>query len=338
MAPAHPRCSQHPAVQAWNQLCSNTFEANFVEVLQEVRKGNSQSSVYRLHGVGHSGTAVIAKRSTAQNAHVEQTIYQEILPHLPISNLNFYGCVDEPGTQYCWLFLEDAGGVEFTCSIEEHRKLAACWLGRMHVSAAQIPAVVRLPDRGPQHYLNHLRFARQTILRNLGSTALKTRDLPVVEAILAQGNFLESRWHCVEELCNCFPRTLVHCDFARYNLRVRTCTRGINLLAFDWEMAGRGVPAPDIAETSGRGVPRRRVNGDSPDSELVNYWSVVRESWSDLDLPAIRELAELGAVFRLLAAISWESESIGRGWWPIRELRGYQVDLAIALEHLRFAQ
>jgi hypothetical protein len=64
----------------------------------------------------------------------------------------------------------------------------------------------------------------------------------------------------------------------------------------------------------------------------------VRESWPYLDFPAMKELAELGAVFRLLLAISWESECIGRGWWPIEELRGYQADLAIALENLGFAR
>ena len=74
------------------------------------------------------------------------------------------------------------------------------------------------------------------------------------------------------------------------------------------------------------------------DSELVEYWQIVRGSWCDLDLPAIKDLAELGAVFRLLAAISWESECIGRGWWPIEELRGYQADLAVALRHLGLVQ
>jgi hypothetical protein len=115
---------------------------------------------------------------------------------------------------------------------------------------------------------------------------------------------------------------------------VRSGTSDIKLTAFDWEMAGYGIPGPDIAEISGRGVPRRRIRDDLPDSELVEYWQSVRRSWWDLDLPAIKDLAELGAVFRSLAAISWESECIGQGWWPIEELRGYQADLAVALRHL----
>jgi hypothetical protein len=336
MALHRPQSSQHPAVQAWHRLYPNTLEPNFVEVLQEVRKGNSQSCVYRLDGVGHSGASVIAKRCAARCAQVERMIYQDILPHLPNPSLTFYGYVDEAETDYSWLFLEEASGEEFTYFIEGHRKLAARWLGQMHVSAAGSPAVSRLPDRGPQHYLDHLRLARQLIQRDLGNSVLSTRDLQVIEAILSQGHFLEARWSWIEELDHRFPRTLVHCDFASYNLRVRRSESGIKLMAFDWEMAGRGVPAPDIAELSGRGVPRRRATGDFGDSELVAYWSIVREAWSGLDVSAIKQLAELGAIFRSLAAISWESESIGRGWWPIKELHGYQVDLAVALEHLGF--
>lgn len=337
MTVARVASPQYAAVRAWNKLFSKTSAPNSVEVLQEVKKGNSHSCIYRLNGVGPGGTSVIAKRSAARCARVEHTIYDEILRLLPISSLSCYGCVDEPETEYGWLFLEDAGGDEFANSIEEHRRLAARWLGRMHVSAARVPASSRLPDRGPQHYLDHLRFARQIIQRNLDDSALTSHDLQVVEDVLSQGHLLESRWDRVEELCHRFPRTLVHGDFAQKNFRMRSTDGGIDLLAFDWEMAGYGIPAPDIAELSGRGVPRRRVDRHLPDTELLDYWSVVRESWSDLGLTGLQELAELGAMFRLLAAISWESESIPR-WWPIIELHGYQTDLAIALEQLGFAR
>jgi hypothetical protein len=325
--------TEHPAMQAWSQLYSKRSKPNFIELLSEGRK----SCVYRLDGVGPGGTAVIAKRSMAGEAHVEQTIYEEVLPELPISSLTFYGVVDEPGTEFRWLFLEDAENADFTYFSEQHRKLAARWLGLMHVCAERVFAVSRLPDRGPQHYLDHLHSSRRIIEGNLGDPALHSQDLEVLDSILLQGRLLESRWMRVVELCRRYPRTLVHCDFAHKNLRVRSNTSGINLVAFDWEMAGYGIPAPDVAEWSGRGVPRR-ITGSLPDSELVDYWEVVRESWSYLDLPAMKELAELGAVFRLLLAISWESESIGRGWWPIEELRGYQADLAIALENLGFAR
>jgi len=326
--------TEHPAVQAWRQLYPKREQPHSVELISEGRK----SCVYQLVGVGPSGTAVIAKRCKAGEAQVEQTIYEEILPHLPISSLTFYGVVDEPETKFRWFFLEDAEGEELTYSIEGHRRLATCWLGQMHVFAEGVPAVSRLPDRGPQHYLNHLHFFRQKIQDNLNDPALDSEDVAVLESILLQAHILESKWFRVVELCGRYPRTLVHCDFACKNLRVRSSTSGIDLVAFDWEMAGYGIPAPDIAEVSGRGVPRRHGPNDSPDSALTDYWRVVQEWWPGLDLPAVKKLAELGAVFRALVAISWESESVGRGWWPIPELRGYQADLAVALQHLGFVK
>jgi Ser/Thr protein kinase RdoA (MazF antagonist) len=278
--------------------------------------------------------AVIAKRT--RSAHVEQTIYEEILPHLPISRLICYGCADEPETGYGWLFLEDARGEEFAYSIEKNRRLAARWLGQMHISAARIPAVSRLPDHGPKKYLDRLRSSRELIQRNLGNPALKSPDLQVLEAILSQGHFLESRWNRVEELCHRFPRTLVHGDFSIYNLAVRSGS-GTNLVAFDWGKAGYGIPAHDIAGAS----PWAQGNSAITNSVLGDYWSVVQESWSDLDLSAIKELADLGAVFHLLACIRWGNECIACGWWPIEKievLHRYQVDLTVVLEHLGFAR
>src|SRR5260370_30964783 len=112
----------------------------------------------------------------------------------------------------------------------------------------------RLPDRGPQHYIDHLHSSRRIIEGNQGDPALHSKDLEVLNSILLQGRLLA---------------------------------------VFDWQMAGYGIPAPDIAELSGRGIPRR-ITGSLPDSELADYWEVVRASWQYLDLPAVQELAELG--------------------------------------------
>jgi len=112
----------------------------------------------------------------------------------------------------------------------------------------------------------------------------------------------------------------------------------MSLVAFDWEMAGYGIPAPDIAEAFGRGTHRRWGGSNMPHNEMVDYWTVVRDAWPDLDLAAINELVDLGAVFRLILAISWESWDIERGWWPIEELRGYQENMSVVLKHLRLAQ
>ena len=324
------RSGRCPAAQAWRQVCSRWVEPNIVEVLQEQ---DGRNCVYRLDGVGPGGTAVIAKRCMARCAHVEQAVYQGILPHLPIFRLAFYGCVDESQTEYSWLFLEDAGGEEFAHSIEKHRALAGRWLGKMHVAAALVPAISQFPDRGPQYYRHDLLSARVSIQEKLDDPAMNSRNLRILEAILAEVNLLVYRWNRVEELCNRFPRTLVHGDLTKDHVRVRSSAWGSNFVVFDWGKAGYGIPGIDIAATSGGSITRDRVETD-----LADYWSVVRKSWSDLDLTAIKQLADLGALLRLVAGLGWDSRNIGHGWWAMEGLRSYQVKLAIACERLGVAR
>jgi thiamine kinase-like enzyme len=324
---------QHAAARAWNQLCSLTTEPSYIEILKEERK----SSVYRVVGVGPGGVSIIAKRCLPRYADAEQTIYKKILPHLPISKLVFYGSVIEPDTDYVWLFIEDGGNGEFAFSIQEHRRLAARWLGQLHAIAAGIPAVFCLSDRGPNYYLSHLRRAREVIERNLENSVFKAHDVHILKGIILQCESIETRWGHIERLCSQYPQTLVHGDFAKQNLRMRLGASGINLVVFDWEKAGVGVPAPDIAELLGRGVLGHPENGMLSDSGLTEYLSIVSRSWSDLDPAAIKQLAVLGAVFRLLAAISWESEELEYGRCAIEGLHSFQLKLAVALKELGFA-
>ncbi len=138
--------TEHPAVWAWHELYPKRAEPNFIEVLREGRK----SCIYRLDGVGPGGTTVIAKRCRAPEAYVEQTIYEEILPHLPISSLALYGVVDEPTTEYRWLFIEDASGEEFAYSIESTADLRpAGWVKCMSLlRALRQYLVCRIAVRG----------------------------------------------------------------------------------------------------------------------------------------------------------------------------------------------
>jgi hypothetical protein len=246
--------------------------------------------------VGPGGAAVIAKRCAATTAALERTIYEDILPHLPVTALRYYGCTQQDG-EFCWLFLEDAGRERYSPYRKEHCALAGRWLGLLHTSAARLAPAARLPDRGPGHYLEHLRSARHTILRNLGNPALSGDDLTVLQAIVAQCDLLEARWSQVETCCEGIPSTLVHGDFRPKNVHVRRDHDGSALLPMDWETAGWGVPAPDLARV-----------------DLRAYWTVVRECWPTLDLPAIQRLANLGTLFCWLAAVNWESMSLKSDW------------------------
>jgi aminoglycoside phosphotransferase (APT) family kinase protein len=191
----------------------------------------------------------------------------------------------------------------------------------MHTSAARLAAAARLPDRGPSHYLEHLRSARHTILHNLTNPALSGDDVTVLHAIVSQCDLLESRWSQVETCCAGVPSTLVHGDFRPKNVRVRADQAGLALFPLDWETAGWGVPAPDLASV-----------------DLTAYWSVVRECWPTLDLQAIQQLANLGKVSRWLAAISWESvasEGLAR---PIANMASMRVCRAALSDAIKAVQ
>jgi hypothetical protein len=310
---------EHPAVRAWRETQLGRGEPDGIDTLQEREK----AAVYRLKGVGPGGSAVIAKRCRTATALIERTVYEEILPRLPITTVHYYGFRRQDG-EVCWLFLEDAGRERYSPYRKEHCALAGRWLGLLHTSAARLAAATRLPDRGPSHYLEHLRSARHTILHNLGNPALSGDDITVLNAIVAQCDLLESHWSRVEACCAGIPSTLVHGDFRPMNVHVRSDRGGNALLPMDWETAGWGMPAPDLIKSV----------------DLAAYWMVVRECWPTLDFQAIQRLANLGTLFRQLAFMSWESPSLEHEWIdkPMSKVRFYHAELSEAIQAIQVHQ
>jgi hypothetical protein len=237
----------HPAVKFWRGLGSDRVEPEAIVILKKRRKKKKgKSAVYRLEGLGPAGTGVIAKRCRRATAAKEFTIYEDTLPCLPVPSLEYFGFIEESNVDFCWLFLEDAGGEAYLPQVERHRTAAAQWLGLMQVSTAQVAGEPKMPDNGSGYYQNRLRHLRETILGNLSNPALNSEDLTVLESIISLSNVLEPRWKEVEGFCQRFPRTLVHGDFVTKNVRFRNGSGAEAVVPFDWENAGRGVPATDI--------------------------------------------------------------------------------------------
>jgi hypothetical protein len=289
---------EHPATIRWRQLTSQPCVPKVIVVMKERRQDKpGKSAVYRLEGAGPSGVAIVAKRCRRAIAQLEHTIYTEILPYLPIPNLACYGVIDEPNAEFCWIFLEDAGDIPFTATSREQRLAAEYYLGRLHSSAAGITALMHLPDRGPDHYREHLRSAYDTLL-SLFPTQTSTRgDRLVVHALREQCEFLELHWDRIKQICMHMPQTLVHGDFVEKNVRVRKEQNRIVLLPFDWESAGRGAPAADLA----------LFRNGSASSPTLGYWSAVKEVWPHVTVVEMREWSAIGSLFRWLAALDWAS-------------------------------
>src|SRR6266542_4340451 len=287
---------EHPAALAWKKLLPTSGEPTRIAVL---RKGD-KAAVYLLEGVGLQRSPVVAKHCESTTGLIERRIYEEILPYVPVAALHYYGhSRDDDGG--CWLFLENAGGVPFSPSVEDHRVLVARWLAALHTSAARIPSAGRLPDRGSNHYLNHLQSARRRIRRVAGAAPRDAVDL--LETIVRQCDVIESHWHEVEEWSADMPPTVVHGDFRPKNVHVVTDGRRDRLYAMDWETAGWGVPAADIASVRGL---RGELAG------LTSYLSIARESWPNLRMASLLRIVEVGKLFRRLASIDWCSMSFGR--------------------------
>src|SRR2546423_531351 len=101
---------EHPAVRAWSQLSCERVAPDSIQVLKRKQK----SAAYRLVGARPNGTAIIAKRCQTATARVERAIYESFLPQMPLPALACRGFVPEPEGEFCWLFLDDAGGDEYS--------------------------------------------------------------------------------------------------------------------------------------------------------------------------------------------------------------------------------
>src|SRR5437867_9175569 len=88
------------ALKAWKSLWPRRGDPGRIEIL----KSGSKRAVCRLGGVGLRSAAVIAKRSRKATGFIERTIYEQVLPHLPVTAPHYYGFVEEHDT-FCSLFL-----------------------------------------------------------------------------------------------------------------------------------------------------------------------------------------------------------------------------------------
>jgi hypothetical protein len=234
---------------------------------------------------------------------------------------------------FCWLFLEDASGQNYSLQCAEHRASAGRWLATVHTSCINKAVVGRLPHLGVGHYLLLLRSSRAMVVRHLTNPALPPEDLATLLAIATQLDLLESHWDEVEAFCSTIPYSLVHGDFAIKNVGLRDNTASLALLVFDWENGGWGLPAVDLCQFNGHTL--------SPDLET---YSATREQRNhQLEFWKIWRLSQYGNIFRLLEDIWWQAPSMTHeSYWylakPISYLRVYGCRLAEAFQSVNWTR
>lgn len=312
---------EHAAVRAWRSLAPDAPEPTGVHVLRQ----RGKSTVYRLEAAGPLGTHVVAKHCRTAAGLVECRVHAEILPRLPVTTARCHGHASEAdGTR--WLFLEYVDGARFTPALVADRVLAARWLALLHTSAATLDLAARLPDRGPAHHLAQLRQAGELLRAAHDDGAHAAEERALLAGVASQCERVDARWGEVEERCAAMPRTLVHGDFRPKNVYLRDGRR--QLVALDWETAGWGVPAADVASI--RGAP-----GET--AALGEYESAARGRWPRLTMESLGRMVTIGKLFRRIAAISWCSVSLhGRWERSILAMRVHVTELDALLAEARW--
>jgi hypothetical protein len=299
---------EHPAVLAWADLRTGCPKPDAVVILKEHPRQpwKRKSAVYRLEGVGPNGSDVLAKRCRLTTAALERTIYEKILPSTRVPALHYYGAVEEPNGEYCWLFLEYIQGQGYSSENDEHRTAAARWLGQLHASTLRIGQAASLPDRGPKHYLRHLESGHDHLEQIVGDPAVKASDAECLRSLIKDLDLLRSGWTQIERFCSDIPSALAHGDFVPKNIRVRATRAGLAVVPFAWETSGWGPPVADL--------------GTSAYPELDVYWHIVRPEWPDLSPKVVRRMSHVGRMFRVLATIDWQGTGFSFAW-PDRSIQ-----------------
>lgn len=319
---------EHPAAVAWSLLRGDEAVPTAIHVLRKARGGSDPRAVYRLEDVGHAGTAVIAKRCRGDGGHLEGRIYETVLPALPLVGLRSYGSAGDPDGQSSWIFLEEATGAEYSRHDRAHAELAGRFLTTLHATAQTVPALSRLPDRGPAYHKGLLESAQDSIGESRSNPALSERDVDVLNRISSQFDCLSSRWDGLEAVCSELPETLVHGDFVSKNLRVQKRDGQMVLLAFDWEEAGRGPPAIDI----GKPDPNWTFDFDI-------YRESVRQVWPESHVAALPMFGSIGTALRCIRAVGWAASSLKSDWIgpAMDKMRAYESRLSSVLELVPWA-
>jgi len=168
-------------------------------------------------------------------------------------------------------------------------------LAETQLAAASANFQSCLPDRGLNDYLQALHGCRAMALRHLDANELPAADAELLRKVATYMDGIESLWNEIGEICVVMPRLLIHGDFVIKNIRIRETAAGAALLVFDWEFAGWGVPAADLAQFTDRVA--------TPDLNI--YCSTLRRAHPHLNLRDIQAVAACGNLLRMVDQIGW---------------------------------
>jgi Phosphotransferase enzyme family len=210
-----------------------------VELLEVERLGPGRGTIVckRPNWDELDATAKLAKPRFLHDPEREACVYERLLPRGPLGPPRFFGGGLEEGS--AWLFVEYVEGRPLhEVGERELWELAAAWLGRFHAafSGTQPGLAVRCPlvQRDAYFYRRWMERAREfgrgePSDRRAALDRLAERHERLVEALLAM------------------PATLLHGEFYASNVLIAEAEGGVRVAPLDWELAGPGPGALDLA-------------------------------------------------------------------------------------------
>jgi hypothetical protein len=302
-APGWPRARRRvrlldPAVRCALHCGLRVVERAPVQVLTETQK----SAVYRVVLEGTPRSAVV-KRSSASLGNAERVLYESVLPELSVRTPRFFGSWEDGGAT--WLVLEDVGD-ELPRADAATGAAVSIWAASLHLEGLDFGTGVTLPGRGAAHFAERLSNARWSLQDRLERSDLDAEARSVIELAVARCDVLAGRWPEIERLTAQFPETIVRGDLAEENVRiVRTGGTSV-LVPFDWEKAGWGCPALDLALA---------------DDDV--YYAATRERFG-ASAEEFATLAVVGAILRVLVH-AWATK-------PVHKVARYERRLTRLME------
>jgi len=210
-----------------------------IELLEVERLGPGRATIMckRPNWDELDPSARLAKPRFLHDPEREACVYQRLLPRGPAGPPRFFGTALEDGRS--WLFVEHIDGRPlFEVGERELWEQAAGWLGRFHAAFAGDPRglAVRCPlvERDAEFYR---RWIERALEFGQGAPAERRSAL----------EWLAERHGAVVEALLAMPQTLLHGEFYAANVLIAAGSPRPRVAALDWELAGPGPGALDLA-------------------------------------------------------------------------------------------
>jgi hypothetical protein len=207
------------------------YETSFAIDELDVRLGDGERLALLVKDVGAAG--LTAEAAATKPAHTldpgrEISVYRDLLGPAGLSTPRFHGAAVEPERERWWLFLERLEG-EVLTDVGELSVWgeAAAWAGRLDRAVGDGGS--SLLDRGPEW---HRRWADAAIAA-LGANPLA-------------GRLRAARPSLLERL-DALPRAFVHGELYPANVLAVRGEGAVRIAPVDWELAGSGPYALDLA-------------------------------------------------------------------------------------------